>query len=525
MDRLARLLIRPIGPIRLIVPSAAAGAPHDPAVGPQAPVPAARGHVGGATVRALLCAAAALAAIGLIWASPLAAVWAKAVADPLFHSTSSGAAVATLAFVVACALRWAVPVHAQSLALLRTCAVVLTAGVLLAHGANLAAHLALARDAGFPASVPFYHWQGADNSYSYLLHSHTGKAALHALAAGLLHGLAPSYDIGSALAGAVSPEVVAACAAGCILALIGTIWLLPAVYRRCGAAGVVFFAFCAWSCIKTSLDGGPLTYRFGPALFGLVFMLLLLGDAPQAWRRGLLRAALPAGLGYLAWWTAFVDEPGSEAIGGFGSTLALLALLGAWAWRAQDGRQRWTRRLVIGAAGLAVAGSVFASLVSNLGALLLPLPVAAHATACDLKALTCRSWPVGGSTALDVYRQAGDDALKPRHTMIAETPGTTENRLALVVHPLRTGAAQPATGLIRVHTVASLPGSGNVAIELHTTSLPRVFGPQPTPLSSRNYHVFLHLSAAQLRAQGLQGFVMAPLRHAADAAAFGLPGR
>ena len=60
-----------------------------------------------------------------------------------------------------------------------------------------------------------------------------------------------------------------------------------------------------------------------------------------------------------------------------------------------------------------------------------------------------------------------------------------------------------------------------VAAACSSAALPAVFDTASSAFSSANYDVFLHLTAAELRAQGLQAFLMAPLRNHADARRLG----
>ena len=207
--------------------------------------------------------------------------------------------------------------------------------------------------------------------------------------------------------------------------------------------------------------------------------------------------------------------------------LPMLGLLLCWGLRSSG----WPRRPWLKGVGALCALALLADLVLALlatpGALLLPLEDGMQATVCDLRTLRCATRDVGGQRALDVYTQAGDDSLKPRRTLIAPATAPAQagaqTRMTIAVRPLRNAAPGAGAGeLISVLPVRQLGHSGNVLVELRSARLPAIFGPTPGVYSARNYHVFLHLAAAQLRAQGLQEFAFSPLRHEAAARAFGL---
>jgi hypothetical protein len=125
----------------------------------------------------------------------------KFFVSKLVYSTSDAAALFLLGFA-AIALpfrhlklsgRWA------ALALM-----FIWGGMLFGYGTNLVATVAYYLEHRIPFSTHIYQWSEGINSYTALLHSHLGKAAISAIT-GQLSGNA-NYDTGNALAGSI-PQI------------------------------------------------------------------------------------------------------------------------------------------------------------------------------------------------------------------------------------------------------------------------------------------------------------------------------
>ena len=469
-------------------------------------------------------AACALLAMAVVLASPLAGLLAKAVVDPFFHSTSAGAAVALLGLAALSGLALTRAPGAVSAWQVRAAAALLLAGIVLGNAANLAMHLRLLAAHGLPWSTAVYHWAGETNTYSYVLHAHTGKSALHALLAGWSAPLTQSFDIGAGLAAQVPVGWAALCAVSLVGAVVAYAWLLPVVVARWPGWPVpLLFAFCALNGLKTIADGGPLTYRFAPVLAVLLWLLpatLRLGVGIRRAGRVVACGVLLLSGGVSA---ALAGPQVDEMLHGLAATLAVLGALAAWAWRPARPLGRWLRGTAVGVCTAGVLASLAASLIATPLALLTPLPDGMRATVCRREAPGCVQFDVAGQRAFEVYRQAGDDPLKPRQTMLSTGPAAGRSRLLFAVHPVST---RPPEALryraVSVLLQGPLPGGVGVLVEAVATRLPTVFDAAPSAFSSANYYVFLHLTAAELRAQGLSTFLLAPLRSHADAQALGL---
>lgn len=473
---------------------------------------------------ALAGAGLALVAMGVVLADPVAALVAKALVDPFFHSTSAGAAVALLGLIAFGLFSLALARGLPSLRVVHAAVWLLLTSAVLGNAANLVAHLWLLADHDLPWSQAVYYWAGDTNTYSYVLHAHTGKAALSALLSGWAAPLTSSFDIGTGLAAQVPTVLGVVCLVSLVIAVAACAWLLPVVVSRWpGWPMPLLYAFCALNAVKTIADGGPLTYRFAPVLAVLLLILpagLRMGRRVQ---RAAIIAAVVAVAASVVVSIALAGLQTDEALEGLATTSAVIGALAAWAWRPVTASRRWLRSGVALSCALAVLGSLIASLIATPVVLLAPLPQDTYATLCERVGGECEQHLVEGQRAFDVYRHAGDDPLKPRRTMLSTGRELGLSRLMFAIHPLKT---QRPTLLrataVSVRPMAALSGAAGVLVEAEARSLPVIFGGRPGPFSTANYYVFLHQVAAVLRAQGLDEFIMAPLRSEADARALGL---
>lgn len=458
----------------------------------------------------------------------------KWLVDPLLHTTSAGSVFLLL---VAGAMVFAT-LGIDSLGTLtnrlpdaRVLAVVLVVSVLAGHGAVLAAQLAYARDVGLPLTLAGYHWLGADNTYTFLLHSHVGKTLL----AGMDRGIAwlPGvYDTGRALsprvAGWVAPVAAVALLAGGLAALA----LLPTIVRRFEYrwAFVWVYAFAVVNCLKTIPDGGPLTYRFLPSL-AVMWLLLAARDVDHAMQLA-RRAVIPAvllGVAYLSLWRAVSEDDYGSALNG--SLFVLVGLVGPLvvSWRPRKAARRRMR-----AGALAVmtlyAGAVYTAEATRGTAMLLhPLPAGYRYTVVDLHLLkvTASDAVPAGTIPADLYRRFGDDPLKPRSVFLWEAESGPQGAMSLGVSFLEakegidtspTGSPVRILGATRgrdpTRSIVTLRGEDGV--------VPPYFPDQPSVLSRNNFYVHLHLAAALLRSTGLSEFVMSPLLNVNDLRRFQL---
>jgi hypothetical protein len=458
----------------------------------------------------------------------------KWLVDPLLHTTSAGSVflvLVTAAMVFATLGLDALGTLTNRLPDSRVLAAALVASVLAGHAAVLTAQVAYAREVGLPLTLAGYHWLGADNTYTFLLHSHVGKALL----AGMDRGIAwlPGvYDTGRAISPRVaawlSPVSAVALLAGSLAALA----LLPTVVRRYEYrwAFVWVYAFAVVNCLKTIPDGGPLTYRFLPS-FAFLVLLLAARDADHALRLA-RRAAVPAVLltvAYLSLWRAVSEDDYGSALNG--SLFVLVGLVGPLlvSWRPRKSARRRMR-----AGALAVmtiyAGAVYAAEASRGTAMLLhPLPAGYRYTVIDLQSLrvTASDAVPAGTIPAELYRRFGDDPLKPRSVFLWEGESGPQGAMSLGVSFLEaTGRIEtsPAGSPVRIlgATRGRDPTRSIVTLRGEDGVVPPYFSDRPTVLSRNNFYVHLHLAAALLRSTGLSEFVMSPLLNVSDLRRFQL---
>ena len=472
--------------------------------------------------------------IALVLTSPPWAVAAKSLADPIAHSTSAGAALALLIgallslMAIAGARRWPVSERVEQAA-----AIGLLAATGIGNAANLLAHWQSMHALGLPVNVPVYHWAGELNTFSFVAHSHAGKSALAAVFGEAGAHIASAMDVGSGLARVVPGWTAWVCGICLLVSASSALVLMPRAARARQSPWLALLYFvCAFNAIKSIADGGPLAYRFGPMFIGLVLLTLSLVGARLWVRRAAFGVCAVCAVAILVGWGHTGALEHREAQLGLATTLALLILLTLLAChdRAAPTASRWSKSALFGVrtvAALTFATAWLAASAETLLALWLPLAPGTMATTCSLSTLECHTRNVAVETADAVYRNTGDDPLKPRVTFLHRADEVDMNRLTVVIQPVRTGPSTIAGAypVLRVRPIQALEHGAGALLEVDSHALPRLFGTMPTPYSSRNYHVFLHLLAAHLRSQGLTEFAMLPLRGARDAQAFGLTPR
>jgi len=474
-----------------------------------------------------LAALAAAAFLAAVWSEPLR-ILLKWLVDPLLHTTSAGGVFLALAVTVSVALVMAL--GARSAAALRrpvarAAAATLIGAIIVGHACVLAAQIAYTQDVGMPATLPAYHWNGFDNTYTFLLHSHVGKALLTGFDPEIAH-LPGLYDTGRALRGAVVPWLVPVTFVAVVSGAVAALALLPEIARRHDRrwAFVWVYAFCAVNCLKTIPDGGPLTYRFLPS-FACLVLLLIATDTTHFAR--IARRVVVPGLALVAlylvlWRTVSEDDYGSAFVGLVFVLVGIVApLLATWKPR---GAAR--RRLRSGALAIAIAyvGSVYASEASTGTAMLLhPLPAGYRYAVVDLRGpavLAAGPVPVGTLPA-DLYRRYGNDPLKPRNVFIWADAGGPQGTMSFGVRFLdavETPATPPVGSPVRILGATRTPDPTRAIVTLRGEdgAVPPYFSDTPNLLSRNNHYVHLHLAAALLRGTGLTEFVMAPLLNARD---------
>lgn len=467
--------------------------------------------------------------------SPTVAVLVKWLVDPLFHSTSLGATVTLCGAAAVAALRLISAAPARADAPLLRVGCLLLVVILCGQVANIAGHIAYARAHDIPLSQHFLHWDGTQNTYSYVLHSHAGKAALAALLRGLI---APGagFDFGQAWGEAIPWPVAVVCAISIGAASVLALWLLPALAQRHGGspALICIYFFSAVNCIKTIADGGPLTYRFLPCYvaLGVIVALTSRTHGRKILRRAVPLIAITALLYGLLWWH-YARGEGGAAVQSLAITLALICVPAAASLRLRS-RSARAGRWLAQAAIIGWLALVYAhDLEFGIGRLLLPLPSDYRATIVDLEQETARVIPAAGRTPLELYLESGDDPFKPRQVYIAREVSAapyvmTVGLKAYSGHPAARSTVGARSALIELIAARNLDlpqDTALLAVRFDPLRLPFYADESSATLAQNNYYCRLHLVAAALRHRGLQSFALLPvLDRAGIAALTGRPG-
>jgi len=447
--------------------------------------------------------------LALVLSDSAAGLALKFLLSKLVYSTSDGAVLFFLAF---CVVAWLLRHTRLSWRVSRSAAIMLGVGLLLGYGAHLAATLIYLAEHHIPWGAHVYHWSSGSNSYTALLHSHQGKAAMAWL--GGLFVARSNYDMGSALAGASSAWLIAATGLGFLLSLVGGLLRFPVFYRAYGGQPALAAAFLisATVAIKSIFDGGLLAYATPPALL-LLASLLACSDS-QSWshfwrRRAWLVGALLSSA-YLGLW--LVLSPGDlPAVGAWLAFNIVLILLMTMAWRSVTS---WIfRALMVSYLGV----NLYFDAHDNLAPLLRQTDSAYRVAQFSAtgQGLIKDVGPWIGQRVFNIYRDLGDDPWKPRKTLVWELPVQGIYRFAASFLPLdwdqASGQLQPtpSLGISR----AGVIGNAWLNLELVVTAeaLPPVFmHGNGNALSKNNYYVWLYQIDGMLRQGGWRTYVMLP---------------
>lgn len=429
----------------------------------------------------------------------------------LVYSTSDGAVLFLLGFMAAALLcrhlrlsaRWS-----------RGAVPLMLAGILVGYGAHLAATLVYHAEHQVPLDAHVYHWSAGSNSYTALLHSHVGKAAM-ARFAGWLPGNA-NYDVGTALAGASHPLLVWAIGLGFLAALAGALLRMPAIQAGYGQRPALTLAYllAAATAVKSIFDGGVLAYAVLPSLVVLASFVLNRDASAWTsfWRRYGLTVGVPGVAGYASLWIGL--SPGSDLplFGPWLFYLAALATLMTWSWR---GSVAWGVRA-------ALIAYLLVNTAFDIGDNLEPL---LHKPTPDLRIATFDAaghWtlhetaPLHDLPIFKIYRALGDDPWKPRKTLLWKRNAAGSSRISVAVRPIDWDAAQGHLASTPSLRIVSLAVAGNewVVVELAATAatLPPILSYGiGSVLTKNNYYVWLYQADLLFRQAGWPAYVLLPL--------------
>lgn len=450
-----------------------------------------------ASCRGWLASALAAVLAGLLLSGGEAGLVVQFVLGKLAYSTSNGAALYLLAFIVIAHWRlrwvWRVPCWAP-----RAFGLALLLGFLL----NLALTLTYLHEMAVPLSAHVYHWQGGAYSFTGLFHSHLGNTAF-ALPADMLGWQVAAYDTGSVFLPWVPAPLVSLLAltfvASLLLAWVITPCFFRSSHRALGWLGVLASALA----VRGLLDGGGLAPGVVPAWLVLLGLGLHAQYPGRRWCVWILGSLLLAYLGFWLGWTSPRDWPA------LGSLLFPSLFFGILVLLASQRR----RSALAGVLLMAALAAIDAS--ANLLPLLQPLPPAAVCVdSAEYQGLASKD--CSGMVPLAAYRGAGEDPRKPRRQLLgpASAPGAHQLALrVLVLHAnedrvhLAPDAIWPQLQLQPL----TLPGGWLRLLAGAIHALPPVLtSGEPNVIAHNNHAVYLWALSRSLMRAGLQEFVLWP---------------
>lgn len=451
-----------------------------------------------------------LLALILVASGSQAGLIAHFLIGKLIYSTSDAATLYFLAYSVL-ALAWSVVSRCQQTSP-RALFGLLVACLLVGHATNLAASVHYFSGHGLPLDAHVHHWLGSDNSYTSLMHSHLGKPSLALTAKGL--GFSSGrYDTGAALGGSLPIGVTAMIGGSFLIGMIAAVALFPRLMARLDwhPAAVILYLVTSSLCLKTLLDGGPLSYRVPPSALLLASLLLTTSreHLQRFWRGPGWKLAFVLTAAYLLLWMQLSAERPIPSIGGLLFTLGIYGCLLVWL----IGRIRWLLALpLLLYLGLNVWVDARLNLLPYLerfgpqhrvavlqadGGITLPTPSLYQ-----------------GVALREVYARLGEDPLKPRRVLIWRQHETGSHDLESVVQLIglagRTGKLIPVAGL-RLSDIR-LVGPERLGFRMTAPEqlAPILIHGEGDVLSRANYYVYLHALNGLLLRAGWHEYIMIP---------------
>lgn len=371
-----------------------------------------------------------------------------------------------------------------------------------------------------PLKTHFYHWLDSQNSFCYLLHNHTGKTALAFLTRFFgLQDKMTAFDTGQVFSAHVAVFIPWLLSGLLILALGLFLFSLPQILNRYQHNVPIFllYFFSFSGCLKSMVDGGPLTYRFLPSL--IVFMSLIAArnreDLLQQWKGRWGAIFLITILPLITLWQYFSPEQGTTALAPFlflCVTFLLLLLLAK------------PKKKFLTSLGVALAASF---LLFSIGVEYLIFDAAFFRTIDATHQITKVNFSTFTATDVsadcqemkvyEAYLQYNNDPLKPKDLFIWDNSNPGLRSMSLIVKPLEysgnSGSLPPQKLLTfqPVEKVNSISGALHFAVTA-THTMPPIFSSSHASLFSRNNHYcYLHLLGNLFTVSGFKEFIMIPL--------------
>lgn len=424
--------------------------------------------------------------------------WIQFVLGKLAYSTSDGAVLFLLGYAALSAwfLRW-------NKLRVRWAPTVFLLALAFGYVLNLWMTWRYLDTMQIPPGAHVYHWQEGAYSFTGLFHSHLGKTAFALFSR--LSGWAPGgYDRGAVFLVWVPVWAALGIGLAFIVGLAASLMAMPGLSRAQTSAGQVIFVLASALVLRGLIDGGALAPAIPPALAALVWVIG--GRRPDGTVRKAYVRGLAGGLAlYLALWIG-----GSNGVPALGSFLfpALFFLWLALGAAAQS-------RVVLRAGVLALVTVLLALDASvNLLPMIEPLPAGCRVLVSG--AARTEIADCSGKTAVEVYREQGEDPRKPKVTQIVSRERNGAYVLPvrlLVIEANRSGASSAPSGfwerlVLEPYSLAG--GWQKLRAFAAPAAAPVLVAGSPDVLTRNNFTVAVRLLAGILEQGGLSEFVLLP---------------
>lgn len=427
-----------------------------------------------------------------------AGMWLQFTLGKLAYSTSDGAALFLLGFVLISVWR----LHSVSGGCRLELMVFLLA-LSIGHGLNLWLTLRYMGEMQVPLGSHAYHWLNDSYSFSGLFHSHLGKTAFAVFSRQI--GWAPSaYDGGSVFLAWVPAWAAWGIALAFVVSLAASVLALPTLARDRSPVHAALYVIVSALAVRGMIDGGPLAPGMPPVFLALAWLVW----RPEGPGRKMLSFWLVSSfllLGYVILWVGL--SSGLPALGTFLFPLCLFLLMG------MTGKP--SSSLILRVMLVSLLSAMFALDASdNLLPLISPLPSGCRAvsTATSLGSINDCS----GVKGAEVYEGFGESARKPRSVLLTSALGAGEHALSvrlLMVDSsreqlsLNPSAAWPK---IVIERYSMRGGWLRLTAQANPEWPPVLASGQADVITRNNYNVYLWELARSLTRGGLSEFVLLP---------------
>jgi hypothetical protein len=431
-----------------------------------------------------------------------AGMWLQFTLGKIAYSTSDGAALFLLGFVVLSVWR----LRSVS-AGCRPALLVFLLALSLGHGLNLWLTLRYMAEMQIPLGSHAYHWLNDSYSFSGLFHSHLGKTAFAVF--WRLIGWAPSaYDGGSVFLAWVPAWAAWGIALAFVVSLAASLLALPALSRDRSSVHVALYVIVSALSVRGMIDGGPLAPGMPPVFLALAWMVY----RPEAPGRKILSFWIAGSillLGYVFLWVGL--SSGLPALGSFLFPLCLLL------WMGMTGKPASSLLLRVLLVGLLTA--MFALDASdNLLPLVSTLPSGCRAisTVISTASTSERISDCSGLTGAQVYERLGESARKPRSLLLSPAQGAGEHALSVRLLMVDSNREQlslnpsDAWPNVVIERYSMRGGWLRLSAKANPEWPPVLASVQADVITRNNYNVYLWELARSLTRGGLSEFILLP---------------